>query len=719
MMSLIGETIGNYRIDALIGVGGMGEVYHGVHVHLDRPAAIKIMHPHLAADPGFQARFRQEARAAARLDHPGIVQILDFGQQEERYFLVMELVTDGSVRTLLRQGPSGSTPLDLPTGLNLIRQAAEALAYAHEQGMIHRDIKPDNLLLRATGGSAGAGRDYQVKICDFGLARLAEGSVLTASGVMMGTPAYMSPEQCQGLALDARSDQYSLGVVLYQVATGRLPFDIKTPTEAAFRHVFTEPAAPRDLAPGLPVEVDRMILRCLAKHASDRFASMDELGEALRDAIHNSATLPARAIEPHPQPVAAPADTLVARKVTPDAPLDASTPPPPPAIPLADDRPVDDAPGLAGATVARQAGMLGRLAGLPVWLLALAVVVVVALGVGGGLWLRDGGSAGEQPTGTTASTSQPDATQFAGVAPLAEGPGTITFTMGDDVYRMTPETGATPENVSQALDALAPGTGEKWLNVSPDGEWLLIETDRFDEECSSWPCLSLVPRDLSSGEAVQIGEEFLHPNGFSAVASGGNLIVFPNDQGHQGPHEADLWVTVRRDGQWTEATLLTGESPYAWHSNPALSADGKRVVFDCGRQPNYEPGSSICEVATDGSGFRVAFDPASHSYLFEPNATSHHPAYAPSGAIVFEVSGGGEHIWQVQNPGAEPTPLMPDFDRANSPCVLPDGSVVILWIVYHDQGSSQELKVIAPNGTDFSVILSAENIKEDDIGCGA
>jgi serine/threonine protein kinase len=262
---LIGQTIGNYRVEALIGAGGMAQVYRAVHVNLNRPAAIKVMHANLAADPKFQERFKQEAKAAAQLSHPNIIAIHDFTKQEEGglLYLVMEYIAAGSVRTLLQQS-GGATPLPLPLGVDLVRQAANGLAFAHSRGMIHRDIKPDNLLLGEGGVQAGVSHPYTVKIADFGLARLVEGGVATRSGVTMGSPAYMSPEQCEGVELDGRSDLYSLGIVLYEVTTGYLPFEIKTVTDAVYKHMSVAPLSPRQVRRVLRIAVNEVILRCLA-----------------------------------------------------------------------------------------------------------------------------------------------------------------------------------------------------------------------------------------------------------------------------------------------------------------------------------------------------------------------------------------------------------------------------------------------------------------------
>lgn len=282
---LLGQVIGNCRIEALLGAGGMGQVFRARHVHLDRLQAIKIMHPHMASDPGFQARFRQEAQAIAALEHPHIVRIFNFDEQRGRYYIAMEYLPDGSLRTLLDRRARERTKWPLNFGLDLVRQAAEALDFAHARGIVHRDIKPDNILIERHAGPGGRSL-YVVKLTDFGLARMVEGGGgITASGVTVGTLAYMSPEQCQGLPVDGRSDIYSLGIVLYEVVTGYLPFTVSRISEAVEKHVYAQPPSPRTVAPDLPVAVESIILRCLAKKPEDRFATGAELALALRQVM--------------------------------------------------------------------------------------------------------------------------------------------------------------------------------------------------------------------------------------------------------------------------------------------------------------------------------------------------------------------------------------------------------------------------------------------------
>jgi hypothetical protein len=284
MNEFIGKTVGQYRIEALLGTGGMGQVFRGVHRLLDRPAAIKVMQAGFAARSDFRARFLQEAKAAAGLHHPNIVEVYDYGDEDGALYMVMEFMPDGALNTLLKQ--QGGQLLPLPLVLDLCSQVAQGLAAAHAMQVVHRDIKPANLLLRRLPGAV-AGRDqYIVKISDFGLARLMEGGVETVTGAPMGTLAYMSPEQCLGSKqIDGRSDLYSLGVVLYEMATGYLPFQISGVTDAIYKHVNASPPAPREIKPDLPPLLEEIIMRCLAKKPEGRFANGQALANALQHVL--------------------------------------------------------------------------------------------------------------------------------------------------------------------------------------------------------------------------------------------------------------------------------------------------------------------------------------------------------------------------------------------------------------------------------------------------
>lgn len=284
MDDLLGKTLGQYHLKALLGSGGMGQVYYGIHRLLKRPAAVKVMLAHYATNQRFRARFLQEAQAAAALHHPNIVEIYEFGEQNGTLFLVMELVEGGSLNTLLHRRKG--QPLPLPLAIDLVSQVAQGLAVAHSHQVIHRDIKPANLLLeRPSGGRAGH-EHYLIKINDFGLARLLEGGLETITGSPVGTLAYMSPEQCLGSKrLDGRSDLYSLGVVLYELVTGYSPFQINGLSDAVYKHVHIPPPSPRQARPALPPELEEIILCCLAKQPEERFANGTMLATALQHVL--------------------------------------------------------------------------------------------------------------------------------------------------------------------------------------------------------------------------------------------------------------------------------------------------------------------------------------------------------------------------------------------------------------------------------------------------
>ena len=281
-MGMIGQTIDHYRIERLLGQGGMGSVFQALDLHLQRPVAIKVMHSHLAARQEFQQRFLQEARAAARLDHPHIIRVLTFGLRQEQLFLVMELVTGGSLRGYLQRLYEQRLFIELPEALEMTRQVADALHYAHQQGMVHRDIKPDNVLLKlVTDSGAGTGQ-FRAVLTDFGLAKLAEGGVMSVTGQPMGTYPYMSPEQCLAENVDSRTDIYALGIMLYELTVGRLPFQPKSITEAIRMHTREPIPSPTSIRPGLPPELVEVINRSLQKNPDERFHTAGEMARGLR-----------------------------------------------------------------------------------------------------------------------------------------------------------------------------------------------------------------------------------------------------------------------------------------------------------------------------------------------------------------------------------------------------------------------------------------------------
>jgi serine/threonine protein kinase len=286
--TLIGHTInGRYRLESLLGDGGMGTVYRAYDVNLDRQVALKLMHAHFARQEEFRARLIQEARTAAQLDHPSVVQIFDFGDSPEGLFIAMEFVNGGSLRDHLRRLQRMRKFLPLAQSLQIGAQIAEALDYAYRRGIVHRDIKPGNIMLkRLNRPDEPDEQPFRALLTDFGLVKLQEGSQLTQSGTTLGTPTYMSPEQCQGDKLDGRADLYALGVVLYELFTNRLPFEFKTLSDAIAVHSRGEmPTPAREIRSDIPAIIDTILVRSLAKNPDDRYADGAEMADALRSAM--------------------------------------------------------------------------------------------------------------------------------------------------------------------------------------------------------------------------------------------------------------------------------------------------------------------------------------------------------------------------------------------------------------------------------------------------
>ncbi|MGH2699653.1 MAG: Stk1 family PASTA domain-containing Ser/Thr kinase, partial [Actinomycetota bacterium] len=266
------ELYGNrYRVVGLLGTGGMARVYRARDELLNREVALKVLNERLSSDPSFVERFRREAQNAAGLNHPNIVALYDYGDKDDRYFIVMELIEGRSLSEVIDEDGA----LMPERAAEIARDTASGLGRAHESGIVHRDVKPHNIMITKTG---------QTKVTDFGIARAVGGdaeATMTQTGMVIGTAAYLSPEQAQGNPVDARSDVYSLGCVLHEMLTGDAPFAGDTPLAIAYKHVRENPERASEVNSDVPDALDAIVMKAMSKNPDNRYADANEMAEDL------------------------------------------------------------------------------------------------------------------------------------------------------------------------------------------------------------------------------------------------------------------------------------------------------------------------------------------------------------------------------------------------------------------------------------------------------
>src|SRR5512141_730064 len=278
-----GQMLGPYRIISKIGQGGMATVYKAYQPSMDRNVAIKVLPTQLAESPEFVQRFKQEARTIARLEHPHILPVFDYGESDGTAYFVMRYLDAGTLKDRMQAG----RPLALNEIDRIFTQLTDALSYAHTHGVVHRDLKPANALIDTEGN---------LFLTDFGIAKILESASprLTQTDAIMGTPAYISPEQAQAQPVDQRSDIYSLGIILYEMVTGRVPFTADTPLAVILKHVSNPLPLPSSIKPDIPEAIEQVILKALAKNPDDRFDTVAEFAAAWKRALNARDSAPAR-----------------------------------------------------------------------------------------------------------------------------------------------------------------------------------------------------------------------------------------------------------------------------------------------------------------------------------------------------------------------------------------------------------------------------------------
>jgi Tol biopolymer transport system component len=643
---LIGTRLGKYDIQAEIGRGGMGAVYKGYDPLLDRYVAVKVLAPHLVWQTEFVERFLREARAAARLKHSSIVTIHDVGQEGGWYYFVMEYLEGQTLTDAIQQ----RGPLPPDEVLSVLRPLADALDYAHHRGLIHRDIKPGNVIV----GPAGL-----VTLTDFGIARAAQETRLTATGTIVGTPEYMSPEQARGLAVDARSDQYSLAVVAYEMLSGEVPFQAES-TLALLHKIAYEPPPPICQArPDLPAGVEAVLDRALAKEPGDRYATVsafvDALGRALAGEEVERAVARLEVVAP---PVEMPTEVL-----EPEAeavPPSAAPPAPEPevaAVPMPGPGRTKVMPG------ARPAAPLRRR--VPVWAWALGGLVVLALVVGVVM------AAGR---GRRAASVAPPALPTTAAAGAGSMKFHLVFVSDRDgkreIYHLT-------EDGEVVRITRTPGEGESWgPTLAPDGT-VLFTSNRDGK----WEVYHLT----EEGEVVQITRTPGQAgSGAPAMGPDGTIFFASNRDGKREIYH------LTGEGDVVQITRTPGDGE-SW--SPAPASDGT-VLFTSNRDGKQE----IYHLAGEGEVAQITRTPG--------EGESWSPALAPDGTVLFTSDRDGKReIYHLTEEGeVERITRTPGEGESWSPALAPDGTVLFTSNrdgkreVYHLTGEGEVVRITRTPG---------------------
>lgn len=468
--NLVGQSLGKYQLIELLGVGGMGAVFKGYDPALQREVAIKVLNTSLASDPDYMARFTREATTSASLEHPHIVPVYDFGTYNGISYVVMRLLTGGSLEERLSQRFADKLPLPAPSEvIDLLRQLASALDYAHSRGVVHRDIKPSNIMFDNRGSAF---------IVDFGIAKLVNmTSGLTGTGVAMGTPSYMPPEQWRGEGISAQSDQYALAAVIYAMLAGKPPFQAETPYALMHKHIAEMPTPVHETRTGLPHAVTVVLNKAMAKDSQARFATLRDFVNAFEGAIGNTIneiptgflTFTVRkqprsgSLTPSQFPQRQPTPTPYGMPPNPPTGGKVWNPPTPYGTPQPTPYPPPYTSGGTGAYMPNMSAQRNNRAALIVGgvgiLAILAVAVVLILGSG-----NNGGDAGADATNTAnaialLNTDTPTATS---TSTLTETPSATTTQTATSTATDTPTSTHTPTlsqtERAQTQEAVIEGT---------------------------------------------------------------------------------------------------------------------------------------------------------------------------------------------------------------------------------------------------------------------
>jgi serine/threonine protein kinase/Tol biopolymer transport system component len=660
---LIGQQIGPYQIIDKLGAGGMAIVYRAHDSKLNREVAMKIIKGDLASNADFIRRFEREARTIAALSHPHILKVFDFGQYEENVYLIIELMTGGSLSDSIRSGKQFSGA----DALHVLDQIGRALDYAHRQGIVHRDLKPQNVLLDNDGNAY---------LTDFGIAKLLQTDTnLTATGMVMGTPAYMSPEQWSGQGVvDGRADIYALGVILYEMLAGGVPFDGDTPFRLMHQHIYEPPRPIKPLRPDLPDGIQVVLNRALAKSRDDRYSSASELLIDLRAALDGKIAAP-------------PLATI--EGATANLPVTKGTTPPPTRPPIS---PTND---LTGQTIppAPATGSTGNRRGL---LMGSAALVMIALLAGAILLNRPGATGVTTPTINLTNGVTPTAPEVA-IVPSA--------TIANTASSLPPTASSAPPTSTRVPPSATNTTIPPTINDQATLDAFIAATSgaferatliartidaRFTQTQRARPTLTPTPTNTRTNTSIpptNTATATLRPPTSTAIpptvtptvtptntpvpptptlsappiGGGKNKLVFFSSRRNTN----DLYI-MNTDGSDVQPLTIT-EGPSPENGNVNVWPDGSRIIFASNRSGDFQ----IWTMNTDGSN---------PQQLTKGNPLNLNPVPSPDGKKIAFVStrdGGDHELYVMDADGSNQTRLTFSAGFDTEPTWFPDSSAIM------------------------------------------